>query len=392
MSWIEQLMKDTEGVETPRSFIFWAGMVAISAVAKRNVYLNKFAYKLYPNIYVMLVAKSGSRKGYAVDVAKRLVRGEASSRIISGRSSIEAIIKELATARSEPGRPPITEAQALIASQELATLLVKSDYATDILTDLYDTHANDEWTNTLKGSGTEKLKNVCLTMIGASNETLFRETVPAHAHKGGFLARNLVVIESKRALKNALVDAPISVLDVSKLVPYLKKVAETKGEFTWEPAAKKHYKDWYNAWEPETMDDETGTSDRIHDQILKVAMLLSLARDTTLSLTLPDIKEAIEKCKGFMVNAKKLTAGSGKSAFAPQTAVVLQELLSQPDLKISRTKLLQKHWGQFNAQDLDQIIETMVQMGAVKQITENDEIVYKLHSEIAKQYQSLTGK
>src|SRR5688572_17591509 len=104
MSWIDEVLKSHEEVETPQSFYFWSGLCAISAVLKDNVFINRGgAYILYPNIYVILHADSGLKKGPAINLAKDLVKRTGNTKLVSGRSSIQGILKKLGTGQSQPG-------------------------------------------------------------------------------------------------------------------------------------------------------------------------------------------------------------------------------------------------------------------------------------------------
>ena len=139
MSWLDELLLQTSESETPVSFIKWAGLSAIAAVAKNNVYLDKFYYKLYPNIYVMFHAESGLKKGPPVNMAKQLVKYVGNTTVISGRASIQGILKKLGTAETRPGQKlDLSSSTAFICSSELSAAIVDDPVATKILTDLYD--------------------------------------------------------------------------------------------------------------------------------------------------------------------------------------------------------------------------------------------------------------
>src|SRR5215204_1926685 len=111
MTWIGKLLESTAASESPRKYWYWAGLTAISAVVNNKVYLDKFLYKLYPNVYVLLVGKSGIRKGPPVSLSKQLVRAVNNTRVIAGRITIQAAISKLRAAMTqENGGPPITDA------------------------------------------------------------------------------------------------------------------------------------------------------------------------------------------------------------------------------------------------------------------------------------------
>lgn len=343
-------------------------MCAIAGVVKNNVFLDKFYYKLYPNIYVLLIGKSGIRKGPPVSLAKRLVNEVGNTRVISGRASIQAIISELRTARTmDNNGPPITDAVGFLTSSEFASFIIQDQQALTILTDLYDGDYNPEWVNLTKGSGSEKLKNPCLTMIGASNEVHFRDAVPDNALGGGFVARTFIIHADRKSTINPLTSAPKQILDIPKLAEYLRVLAKLRGQFSFSEAGKKTYDDWYAEYSDGEYSDTTGTIDRLHDHILKTSMLISLSRKTNLVLEEEDIAEAISSCQDFVPGSRRVSMGGGKSASAPGTAVMLRELLSRKEHSygMSRAALLRKHWAYFDSLELDRIVESLENQKAI---------------------------
>ena len=142
MDWLQDLVNQHRELESPRSFWYWSAIAAISAVMKDQVWLDRQIYNLYPNIYVMLHAESGMKKGPPISMAKQLVRPVNTTRIIGGRSSIQGILKEMGTAYTQPGGKVQTKSVAFIASSELSSSIVDDKVATKILTDLYDRQYN----------------------------------------------------------------------------------------------------------------------------------------------------------------------------------------------------------------------------------------------------------
>lgn len=369
MTWLERLMEATKESESPRKYYYWAGLSAIAAVVKSNVYLDKFYYKLYPNIYVLLVGRSGIRKGPPVALAKQLVTEVGNTRIISGRTSIQAVITELRNTKSpSDGGPPLVDASGFLVSSEFASFIIQDQQALTILTDLYDGHYNPEWTNLTKSGGSEKLKNPCITMIGASNEIHFKDAVPDNALGGGFVARTFIIHADKKSGINPLTERPQNIASPSDLAKYLRELAKLRGQFLWSREAKEIYDAWYHDFSGGEYTDTTGTIERLHDHILKTAMLLSLSRAPDLQILEQDIKEAILACKDFVPGARRVAMGGGKSASAPGTAVFLKELLSRADhgYAMERTAMLRKHWSYFDAIECDRIAESLIAQKAIK--------------------------
>jgi hypothetical protein len=54
MHWLADLLEATKRAESPRSFITWSGLSAISAIINNKVWIERKAVgtKLYPNIRI----------------------------------------------------------------------------------------------------------------------------------------------------------------------------------------------------------------------------------------------------------------------------------------------------------------------------------------------------
>jgi len=368
--------------ETPESFIYWAGLSSISAVVKRNVFLNKKVYVLYPNIFVFLVARSGLRKGLATSLAKQLVNECMITNVIAGRSSIQGIVDQLSKQKTFKNGYVLNTASGFVVSSELASSFVKDPASQVILTDLYDASYNPTWDNLLKRDGQVQLKEVCLTMLAGTNEEHLNEFLDPQSIGGGFIARTLIIKEEKKARINPLIDFDdddVVGLDVKELVDYLRLLTQLRGRFTLTRNAKDLYISWYKPFSQraEEIIDFTGTAERLHDHILKVAMLLSLAEDVSLIIHRRHIQEAIDVCtgelNGIMANSKK----PGKSDLAEKMCVVVEVLIKAEGNQISRKELLRQKYLDLDVDDLGKVIDTLEAAGVLEVLKGLDGPVYK---------------
>jgi hypothetical protein len=386
--WLDKVLEYSKESESPSQYFYWAGLAALAGVVRNKVYLDKFYYKLYPNLYILLIGKSGIRKGIPVALAKELVNGAKVTRVISGRASIQKVISELATAHSTPGGLPILDAIGYFSSSEFASFIIQDQQALTILTDLYDGHYHaDGWANMTKVSGNEKLKNICLTLFGASNEVHFKEAVPDNALGGGFIARTVIVYADKKNGVNSLTHRPKQSLDILELSDYINKVKQVEGEFTWSEDGRDLYDKWYTEFSGEVNNDDTGTLERIHDTVLKIAMLVSLSRKLDLVLEKEDIAEALEQARRTVPGLKRLVMGAGKNPLGPQTAMVLKELLTRPPtFSASKSEILTKYWGHLDSYDLDRIAESLQQQKAIKVSEGGGDTYYILNPKVAESF------
>ena len=399
MSWLNELVVQHKEFEAPLSFWYWSGLAAISAVVKDNVWVDRHLFKLYPNIFVLLYADSGLKKGAPIAMAKQLVSKVNNTKIISGRSSIQGILKDLSQAETKPGGVIATNVSAFICASEFSSSIVDDPAALNILTDLFDRSWNSEYVSLLK---MEKftLKAPIVTLIGGINAAHAEALFEAKDIKGGFLGRSFVIHESKRNQINDLIEAPNILPDNDKMAVYLKELSAIKGPFQSLAGthAGKLYKDWYhdfvNKLETQRIEDTTGTLNRFSESVMKVAMLLSLSESPELVINENTMAQAIETCEKLIGNIRKTTMGSGKSAFAQEKALFLKELLErEPYYKITREQLNRKFMMHASAKEWDDIADQLQVAGAITIETVGGQVVYQMPEKNAIQLKNhLKGK
>jgi hypothetical protein len=224
----------------------------------------------------------------------------------------------------------------------------------------------------------DRLKEPCLTLLGATNEEHFDSAVTQHDVKGGFIARTFIVYSHDKGKLNSLTQRPNVIPDTSYLSLYLKELAKLKGEFTYGKNADSTYDAWYYPFMRSVGSDPTGTFNRIGDQILKVAMLLSLSECPQLVIKESHILESISVCTDCIGGMKQVTMGGGRSNLASQTKIVMRELLMAKDHQVSRKDLLARYWSEFTDFDLDRIAETLLSADAIETIGQGKHIIYKM--------------
>ena len=369
MSWIDDLIVMYSDSEAPSQFFYWAAASTISAVVRKNVWLNCQLYKLYPNIYTMIVADSGTKKGIPVNVAKQLVNKLNATRIVSGRNSMPQIIKDLSKLHVIDQTKTIKEAHAFLVTGELSSFLVKDPDALTILTDLYNVHEHEvEWKNSLKGSGVDTLKAPCLTVLGASNEDLLETVVGMKEVSGGFIARTFIVGAEigDRGKPNSLLRTLTNVPNLDKLADYLTKLVKLNGEFMVSPDGIDFYEKWYNDLYHSNMVDKTHTRGRMGDRVLKLAMIESLANKPDLIITKDHIYRAIHEAERAWKFARQIMLGGGKDLnLAAKLKIVFRLLILHPNHQMTRKAILQRSMGELDHFDLDHIIENLLAADAI---------------------------
>lgn len=394
MTFITDLLASTIELESPQSFWYWSGLAVISAVVKDNVYLKR-GYKdnnTYPNIYVMLHADSGLKKGPPVALAKSLVKSTNNTRIISGRSSIQAILKELGTAYTAPGGKVNTKSTAFIVASEFSSAIVNDPAAMTILTDLYDRNYNEGEFRSLLKMETFNLKDPTITLLVATNEAHFTDFVASKDVHGGFIGRMFIIAESEVHTLNPLMRELQHAPDRNKLIEYLKILSSINGQFNVEEEVIKIYEEWYFDFYKKIkqfkIKDDTGTINRFGDSVLKVSMLLALSEKPELNISADAMNESIKICEKLIGNVRQTVNNKrGYSSTVNQKALIIQELYNRTNHMITRTQLLKQYWMHFDQNEWDNnIFPTLHQAGVVRMESHGNVIIYMMPDEEVEKY------
>lgn len=375
-NWVDSVISEVSHVETPRAWLWWSLITAISAVSA-NYYLRtlKGAVLYKPNLYVMLLGESGLGKGFGVNLAKLLVQKADVTRVIAGRSSIQAIVSELAKQKSRPdGKEPITDSRGFVVNGELSSAVIADVDALSILTDLYDGHYNPEWGNLLKTSGKETLKQPYVVTLFGSSLAHFHDSIPEANIGGGYVARNLLIYEERRFQNVDLLDGSDSTVKedlvhdyiIPKYSPHLIRISNGSGSITYTSAAGKLFNSWRTQWRESQVKEKTGFFNRVPDHVLKTAMCLVLAQsEPTLVITEEEIAIAIEKVTN-LIYANKIAGAVTKSVdpTVNHTKTVLDLLIRAEGNTLTRKLLASRCYpfGLCDMNTLDKILDSLVEM------------------------------
>lgn len=369
----------------------------------------------------MLHADSGLKKGPPISMAKQLVKPVNNTRIISGRSSIQGILKDLGTAYTQPGGKVQTKSVAFICSSELSSSIVDDKVATKILTDLYDRSYNaGEWKSLLKME-TFELKDPTVTMLTATNEAMSEDFFTKSAIQGGYFARTFIVYEKEGTVTNSLIYPLANPPNYTSSADYLRELSKLKGQFLPLAVNEKSdiykfkrvkfgrdlyfseagviYDEWYDDFKEfvkiQEQKDETGTLNRFGDSVLKVAMLLSLAYDPQLIISPAAMHEAITECGKLLGNVRKTTLGKqGLSQASVLKGMIIMELLNREPHQISRTMLMKKLWTHYNsATEFDELMLAFESSGMIRTNSVGNQIIYEMPEKQVKELKEyMAGK
>lgn len=370
MEFIQEYLKYTFPAEGPESFFRWALHTAIGAVMRDHCWVNTTTGPIYPNLYTVLLSTKSSavRKEFPMRLAYKLVKHISNTHIISGRASLPGIVKVLTSVHTTSNGTRLKDASGFLFSRELTGLLHKDPDTIDQLTDWYD--FAEEMDIVLKGDmessgGVLTLKNLCITLLGATNEANIAEFYTRRAQSGGLLARSIIVRESKRKHIRSYLEEE-SLGDFSYFNTTFEEISKIKGPISLEDNARSEHISWYNSITDEKI-SSTGIEGRIQTHALKVAMHCAIANRLERNIKIEDVQYGIEHCVKLLPNYKILSQTIAVSDRGRVTGLFLRELLLAPNHTLSIKQLLQRLWiDGLDKEELDKTLATCEEAGLIE--------------------------
>lgn len=380
---ITSYKKHTSIYESPSSFWKWSAYGTIASVMRDKCYIRSGDSFLYPNVYLLIIAESsGQRKNRPIELSQTLVNSIDGIKTISGRSSVQALLDELARGETDPKTGKVLKSNsATFYAPELSAGIVNDPEGMKILTDIYDYKTNP-YKNRLRTGPSFDLQKIVFSMISGSNEEMLKTLFDISVIKGGFLARTFLVVPDEFRPSNSLLRVDHEALKKSKgeVISHLTAVNSIGGEFNLQADAIDEFEKWYNPFRQayKAKKESSGIIGRIHTHILKLSMILA-ANELSKSITKAHIECAIQECLLLIPNYSIFTMNSSKSDLAQAGAFIIQDLLESPDYTGSRKDILRAHWMDgVDNEMMDKVASTLESAGMIQQVLSKNEMYFRL--------------
>jgi len=358
--WLRGYYDYTLQSEPPAVFHFMCALTILGAAMERNIYLDKGYYRVYPNIATVLIAPTGRcRKTGSTNTAVSLARAVGVN-ILSERITPEALVLGLGGRETASG---------LVYAPELAVFLGRSKYLegmVPLLTSLFDSPS--KWSSSTIGRGAGHLKDVALSLLGASTLEWFREALPKEAFSGGFMARILFVVQERTEREFAFPE-PGPGEKWEKLREELLAIKELKGEVELDSAARDWHLRWYHKHRRVVPSDErfSGYYARKPDHLHRMAFLLRLAEAQSLKVKTEDYEQALAILDWM---EERLPPVFETAAGTPEGVLHQRLLIQIRDMGgvVAHSVLLRKNQHMMNARQFRDAIDTLVGSKSIEEI------------------------
>jgi len=290
MNIVQEYLHYVQDTEPPTIFHRWSLLAAIGALLERNVCYGDGYFTYYPNMYVMLMGESGTRKSTAINLAKKTIEQVGYKHFSAEQTSKEKYLQDLDEMHSafEGDSGDITTAALFGNSSEFDSritpnFIVAGEFNNfigngniefmSVLGDLWDWNG-PPYSKRIKTGKSVSIPNPTISLLGGNTATGFSLAFPPTAIGQGFFSR-LILIHSPpsgRRIRKP-VFAPTGV------VPKLKEMCiKVKGVMTETPVADKLLDAIYTEFQP--LDDARfgSYSTRRYAQLVKLCMVCAAMR------------------------------------------------------------------------------------------------------------------
>lgn len=361
---IQGHLEYTHNQQSPQCFHIWVALGIIAATLGRRVWMESSGsateegyYKLYPNLYVILVSPSGvGMKGTALNLGIELLDASAVPvDVLRGKISSTRLITRLAGSAIANADH---NAEMLIFSQEFKVFtkgVMRDSSLIEDLTDLYDNKTFDYET---EHSVRQQIKHPCINILGGSTPEWLSGGSAGDIMSGGFGARILPISVTQEEKEIAWATKTKSEKALQeKLIHDLVDIGTLTGQFYVTQAAHDFFETWYMRRKSlRTLLDSRldGYFSKKHDKILRLSMILSASQSSEMAVDVSHIQAALALLEE---NEKHLLFAYGGAA-ANVEARYRDQVLAKIEEKgeVSHTDLAQYFYHGLGRKGLREVI------------------------------------
>lgn len=370
--WLQEYLYYTSGHEIPALYNKWVGIGVIASCLKQNVYLDmRKSFRIYPNMFIIIVDVAGSGKSHAIENCglnllehSDALEPNTENRIYiyDQRISAAAMIKSMAKLYKDTGEHCIA-----VFAEELGFFTNLSGENSNISHVLVKTYDNHKLANETIARSFEGTPNAQFNIIGGTTPKALKKSVAKEFIDDGVVSR-LMFIHSEDIGEAKPFPTPPKNNDTRKtyLAYDLNDFKKLRGGFKWTKEANDYYEEWYvQTRKSYSVRDDKVLFKRLSGKMLKIAMVLSVARKHNLILELSDIIDAIairnEALDSYLYIDNKLTT----TEFGEKVQSILEIIKANKKIKHSDLQHKVTHW--IGTVELHNVILTLIEADLVEE-------------------------
>jgi len=348
----------SELTDAPKEFHLASALSILSAAVGNRVYLEVWGQRLYPNLWIVLLAPTGFyRKSTAISIGLKTLREKCGDAVLPDDFTREKLVECLAEQPS--GLIPVYEFGELLAR-------LGRDYnlgTKEFLANIFDGNIYKRATK----RETAQITAPAVSILGASTIDWIHDRVTEGDVRGGFLARFLFWPSVNKHGWKGIAPAGDNVA-LWELQDYLGSIqSQIAGPVVLPELVVERFDAWVHKHEDEVNErklapEVQGFYIRLATYALKLAVLYQLAIDSSLVLTTDALDYAIRLVEHLKVGIVRLITEDMTTTRDAKDLKRVQDIIER-EPGISRTRIL---WRcHMLTKRLDELLLTLIEGGVV---------------------------
>lgn len=359
--WLTGYLQLVENSEPCDLFKLWCGVSLLCAFLQRKVWLP-WDVNVYPNMYIVLVAPSGIRKGTAIRPIKEFMR-EYGIRMSAESITREALIKDLvesADIRTDDERNIVHCSMTIIAEELSVFVNQKQTELICTLTDWFD--CSDDWTYRTKHGGSDEIIGVWVNLLGAITPQYLQTAFPQDAIGIGLTSRMILVYSDKEGKICPLPFlTPEDTALKQNLMADLNHLLMMTGPFSTTKEFLSTYYDWYVESKQHPMRHDPilqAYSNRRSLHLRKLCMVMSASRSSSMVLDVEDFERARKLLEATEADMGLCFSGRGRAMKVEIFEQIMRYIYSR-GMAVTDNELIKQFYRDVSAEEMDKMLNTM---------------------------------
>jgi hypothetical protein len=331
-NWVDSFVFLTRNSEAADLFREWSAVSTVASALQRKCYLSWGPMTFYPNMYIVLTAPPGTRKGTAMEPAQEFLES-LNIKLAAEAITREALIRELKNSNNtviDPKNGTMELHSSLtVHSREFTVFIGYQNHA--LMSDLSDWYdCRKRWTYRTKNSGTDELIGVWVNIEGATTPELLKAAMPIDLIGSGLASRTIFVYETECRISPTPWYTQEDVELREKLLIDLKKIENMQGQFTVTEDFIEFWVKWYTEYRMGKLPFRdlkfSGYFQRRPTHAIKLACILNASRTDSMIVNSNDLRSGIKLLERTEVNMPRTFSGIGEGSHAALLAKVMAEI------------------------------------------------------------------
>ena len=285
----------TEKTEPPMVFHRWSLLSCLAASLGRQFYLPFADFRIFPNMYVMLIGDPGTRKSTAIKTGKRILSASGYDKFSAERTSKEKFLLDLEGVEDDTGS--VKDASQVmrnlfgddyIGADPREVFVVADEFNEfvgsgnleflSLLGSLWDwDDPNAPFKQRLKTSRSVSIFQPTINILSGNTHAGFAEAFPPQTLGQGFLSRLILVFGESSGKKFAFPEKPPDSLRQQLVDEFTEIKTQVSGEATITSKARDMLQTIYHSFEGLEDARFKHYSTRRYTHLLKLCLLTAAA-------------------------------------------------------------------------------------------------------------------